>query len=89
MEPTTNDVKNTASSAGQYAGDKAKHVAANVSDKLQRGEQSAQELYEMARERAEDALDVSTDFVKRYPFYTVAGAAVIGLFAGMLLRRGR
>lgn len=89
MEPTPNDLKNTATSAGQYASDKAKQVAANVSDKIQRGERSAQEIYEIARERAEDALDTSVAFVKRHPFATVASAAALGLIAGMLLRRSR
>ena len=87
MEPTANDLKNTAASAGHYASDKAKQVALNVSDKLQKGERTAQEIYEMARERAEDALDTSVGFVKRHPFSTIAGAAAIGLVAGLLLRR--
>jgi len=93
MEPTANDVKtdvkNAAQSAGQYASDRAKQVASNVSDKIQKGERSAQEMYDVARERAEDALDISIDFVKRHPFSTVAGAAAIGLVAGMLIRRSR
>lgn len=89
MEPTANDLKNTASSAGQYASDKARQVASNVSERIQKGERSAQELYEIARERAEDAMDISVDFVKRHPFSTVAGAAAIGLVAGILLGRSR
>ena len=91
MEPTANELKNSASSAGQYAGDKAKQVASQVasqvSSKLEKGEKGAQEIYEMARERAEDALDISVDFVKRHPFATLAGAAAIGVVAGLLLRR--
>ncbi|RYZ81304.1 MAG: DUF883 family protein [Proteobacteria bacterium] len=61
---------------------------------LEQGQQQAGELYDqageyygMARERAMDAYDSSSDFVKRYPFYTVAGAVAVGFFAAMLLRR--
>jgi ElaB/YqjD/DUF883 family membrane-anchored ribosome-binding protein len=89
MEPTANEIKNRATSAGQYAGDKAKQVASDVSEQLERGQNMAQDFYETARERAEDALDVSVDFVKKHPISTIAGAAAIGLVAGLLLRGRR
>jgi len=89
MEPTANELKNRATSAGQYAGEKAKQVASEVSEKIERGESVVQEFYETARERAEDALDVSVDFVKRHPLSTIAGAAAIGLVAGLILRGRR
>jgi ElaB/YqjD/DUF883 family membrane-anchored ribosome-binding protein len=96
METTPNELKNTASAAGQYAADKAKQVAnkaegvANkVSEGIHKGQMQAEDIYETARDRAVQAVDASSDFVKKYPFYTVAGAAAIGFVAGVLLRRGR
>lgn len=89
MEPTANEIKNSAASAAQYAGDKARQVASDVSERIKRGEMSAQDLYQEARERAEDAMDVSVDFVKKHPLSTVAGAAAIGFLAGILIRGNR
>lgn len=89
MEPTSTDLKSTASSAAQYASEKAKQMASNVSERIQKGEMSAQELYQEARGRAEDAMDVSVDFVKKHPLSTVAGAAAIGFLAGILIRGNR
>lgn len=87
MEPTPNELKNAASSAGAYASDKARQVANTVSDKLHKTEARAEDIYHAARERAEDAYDNSVDFVKKHPFSTVMGAAAIGFVAGILLRR--
>jgi len=89
MEPTANELKNRATAAGNYAGDKAKQVASEVSEQLERGESIVQDYYETARERAEDALDFSVDFVKKHPLSTIAGAAAIGIVAGFLLRGSR
>ncbi|WP_413291377.1 glycine zipper domain-containing protein [Bdellovibrio sp. HCB337] len=89
MEPTANELKNSASSAAQYASDKARQVASDVSDRIKKGEMNAQDIYQEARARAEDAMDVSVDFVKKHPFSTVAGAAAIGFLAGMLIRGNR
>lgn len=89
MEPSTSDLKNAAASAGTYAGDKARQVAKNVSDKLHTTEARAEDIYHAAKERAEEYYDNSVDFVKKYPVSTVAGAAAIGFLAGVLLRRTR
>jgi ElaB/YqjD/DUF883 family membrane-anchored ribosome-binding protein len=93
MEPSANDLKNAASSAGNYAGDKARQVAHNVADtvseKVDKSQARIEDIYNAARERAEDYFDNSVDFVKKYPVSTVAGAAAIGFIAGMLLRRTR
>lgn len=93
MEPSASDLKNAAASAGNYAGDKARQVAHNVSDKVSekvdKSQARIEDIYSTARDRAEDYLDTSVDFVKKYPVSTVAGAAAIGFIAGMLLRRTR
>lgn len=87
MEPSTNDLKNTADKAGNYAADKAKQAANAVSAQVNKQGLRTEEIYEDVRERAEDALDASVDFVKKYPLYTVAGAAAVGFIAGALIRR--
>jgi len=96
METTPNELKNSVSSAGQYAADKSKQVANKaegaidkVSDTLHDQQKHVQEIYDSAKQRAQQAADASVDFVKRYPFYTVAGAAAIGFVAGILLRRSK
>lgn len=89
MEPTSNELKKAASSAGSYASETARQVANTVTDKLHRTEMRAEDLYNEARHRAEVAVDNSADFVKKHPFSTVAGAAAIGFIAGALLRRTR
>jgi ElaB/YqjD/DUF883 family membrane-anchored ribosome-binding protein len=87
MEPTPNELKNAAAAAGNYAADKAKKVANTVSENIHKQELKAEELYQTAKDRTEDALDTSVDFVRNHPFSTVAGAAAIGFIAGILLRR--
>ncbi|HEY8272729.1 MAG TPA: hypothetical protein VIG33_17680 [Pseudobdellovibrionaceae bacterium] len=87
METTPNDLKESATSAGNYATEKARQLANAVSEKIQQQELKAEELYRTARVSAEDALDTSADFVKKHPFSTVAGAAALGFIAGILLRR--
>jgi ElaB/YqjD/DUF883 family membrane-anchored ribosome-binding protein len=101
MQPSPNDLKNAAQDAGNYVGDKAKQLAKTAegtidraSDKMKKGEgkssdlyEQAGEVYETARDRAVDAFDTSSDFVKKYPLYTVAGAVAVGFVAAMILRR--
>jgi ElaB/YqjD/DUF883 family membrane-anchored ribosome-binding protein len=89
MDPTPNELKNVTSSASTYASEIAKHVATAVAEKVHQQELKAQEIYQAARERAEDAMDTSVDFVKKHPFSTVAGAAAVGFIAGILLRRNK
>lgn len=43
--------------------------------------------YHAVQDKAREAVDVSEDFVKDHPFYTILGAATIGFVAGFLLRR--
>ncbi len=87
MESTPSELKNSTSTAGNYASDKARQMANTVADKVHKQEIKAEEIYHAAKERAEDAMDSSVDFVKKHPFSTVAGAAAIGFIAGVLLRR--
>lgn len=103
MEPTTNDMKNAAKDAGQFVSDKSKQVSHKAeqaidkaSDTFRQGERKAGELlnqageqYEVIKERAQDALDTSADFVKRHPMATVASAVAVGFVAAVLLRRTR
>jgi ElaB/YqjD/DUF883 family membrane-anchored ribosome-binding protein len=91
MEPSTGDLKNAAASAGNYASEKARQTAQNVSerisDKMDKSQARIEDIYHAARDRAENYYDTSVDFVKKYPISTVAGAAAIGFVAGVLLRR--
>lgn len=45
------------------------------------------ELTHRAREMTQQAADQSVSMVKRYPFHTALGAAVIGFIAGVMIRR--
>jgi ElaB/YqjD/DUF883 family membrane-anchored ribosome-binding protein len=96
-----NAAQNAGNFAGDKAkqvANKADGIIDRASDKLQKGQKQAGELYEQAydqagelyetaKDRAVDVFDTSTDFVKKYPLYTVAGAVAIGFVAAMILRR--
>jgi ElaB/YqjD/DUF883 family membrane-anchored ribosome-binding protein len=87
MEPTPNELKNAAATTASYASEKARQVANTVAEKIHKQELKAEEIYHTAKDRAEEAMDSSVDFVKKHPFSTVAGAAAVGFIAGILLRR--
>ena len=70
-----------------------REMAGNPADTLaERAHLSAPEIkayYEAAREKASSAVHASEDFVKKYPFYTVLGAATVGFLAGAIIRGTR
>lgn len=88
MENTQTTVKNAAQDLEGAAHNMTEKVKSGVSTVgKQIGSLADTKSYKMIRERAEDAADVSVNFVKRYPLYTLLGATAIGVLAGFLLSR--
>lgn len=58
---------------------KAEKAISNVGDDLKN-------RYEDVRERVQDVAEQSVSFVRKHPFYSLAGAAVIGFFGGLILK---
>jgi ElaB/YqjD/DUF883 family membrane-anchored ribosome-binding protein len=42
-------------------------------------------MYNMARDTANEYVETSADFIRKYPLYTLAGVAAVGFIAGSLL----
>lgn len=62
-------------------------IKENVAAKLEKS--AWNDRYHAVQAKAQEAVEVSEDFVKEHPLYTVLGAAAIGFVAGMLIRGGR
>lgn len=69
--------------------DLANNAVEAVADKANLSTSELKAYYDTAKEKASDAVEYSEGFVKKYPFYTVMGAAAIGLLAGVIIRGGR
>lgn len=78
--------------------EKGKDALNTVADKAQSFEadsyysmakDKAEDVYAIARDRAGEAVHASEDFVKKYPLYTVLGAAAIGAAAAWLIKPSR
>lgn len=87
METSLNNVSGKVAKTVQKGAEKGKDVLNSVSREAQ--EMRLQSVYESAKAQAQDAIDASEDFVKKYPLYTVAGIAAVGLLAGILIARSR
>lgn len=92
MEPTQRDLKNGAEKVSQYAADKTRQAGSaiektgsSIADQI--GSMDLSETYKVVQDKASDALDITVDFVKEHPFYSLLGAATLGFVAGSLLRR--
>ena len=85
METNLNNVSNKVAKTVQKGAEKGKDAMNAVSREAQ--EMRLQSYYDSAKESAQDAIEASEDFVKKYPLYTVAGVAAIGLIAGALIAR--
>lgn len=91
MEPTPNDFKRDLGSIKENLKSGAENVRKNVKQGIEETNwrEKYEDLQEQIQSRASDAVDASEDFIKEHPFYTVLGAAAVGLVAGLLLRGGR
>lgn len=82
---TTHEMRNSLGTIKDNVKQSAKDIKRSVERELDSSEWKAR--YEDMRERADEAMSASSDFIKAHPFYTVLGAACIGVVAGMLMRR--
>ncbi|XGC82126.1 YqjD family protein [Bdellovibrio bacteriovorus] len=91
MEPTPNDFKRDLGNIKENLKSGAESVRKNVKQGIEETNwrEKYEDLQEQIQSRASDAVDASEDFIKEHPFYTVLGAAAVGLVAGLLLRGGR
>ena len=83
--PNSSDFRNDLGTIKDNVKKGANSLKQNVQQEIEATDWQAR--YEDISERARQAADVSTDFVKAHPFYTLLGAATVGFVAGMLLRR--
>ena len=65
------------------------HFADNLKDNLKETFENlhVDEEMEKMKKTAKEIADVSTEFIKKYPLQTVAGAAVVGFLIGIMVRR--
>ncbi|UOF02380.1 DUF883 family protein [Bdellovibrio reynosensis] len=91
MEPTPNDFKRDLGNIKDNLKSGAENVRKNVKQGIEETNwrEKYEDLQEQIQSRASDAVDASEDFIKEHPFYTVLGAAAVGLVAGLLIRGGR
>nr|WP_295900911.1 hypothetical protein [uncultured Bdellovibrio sp.] len=80
METTPNDFKNS-------IGNIKENVKKGVKQELQSS--GWEDRYHAVQDKEREAMDVSEDFVKAHPYYTILGAATVGFVAGMLIRRNQ
>lgn len=85
METNLNNVSNKVAKTVQKGADKGKDALNAVSKEAQ--EMRLQSYFDSAKESAQDAIEASEDFVKKYPLYAVAGVAAVGIIAGLLIAR--
>jgi ElaB/YqjD/DUF883 family membrane-anchored ribosome-binding protein len=85
MENTTGSFEGIKKGAKEFAG----NAADTLNGKARHTVPELKAYYETAREAAADAVHGSEDFVKRYPFYTVLGAATVGFLAASIIRSAR
>jgi len=83
-------VADKAESAWETTRQQTQAFAATVSDQAEhawdRTRQQAQEWADVASVRAADALETTTDFIRRYPIQTLLAVFGIGVFLGRGLR---
>lgn len=92
VQPSTQkDVKNIINGATKGLEQKYNDAAHLIKDKVSDEKAMAQNFYadlaSMAKERAGQAVDASSGFIKENPIATVCGAAAVGLAVGYLLAR--
>jgi ElaB/YqjD/DUF883 family membrane-anchored ribosome-binding protein len=80
------DLKSNVDAAGKFAADKSKQVASSINDGIDQVDFS--QTYRNVQQKAQTALDASSDFIQEHPFYALAGAVGVGLIAGALIRGG-
>lgn len=91
MEPTPNEFKRDLGNIKENLKSGAESVRKNVKQGLEETGWSDryQELAGQVQDRTKEYVDVSEDWIKEHPFYTVLGAAAVGFVAGLLIRGGR
>ena len=73
--------------AAKESGDRASDLRSQVEGKLQAAKLRLRELHSGATESAQAAVGVTEDYVRDNPWQAVGIAAVVGLLAGLALRR--
>lgn len=87
MDATINEVNKKGKDILDKGYDKGKDVLNSMTDKAQNLD--IQSYYETAKAKTQSAVEASEDFVKKYPFYTVLGAAAVGYLAGWMHKHSR
>lgn len=85
METTPNDLKNGLGTMKDNVRQGANSMKQSVQNKIE--DASWKNQYEAIQDRTREAVEASSDFVKAHPYYSILGAAAVGITVGMLLRR--
>ncbi len=98
MEQSINEVSRKGKDALDKGVDKTKDLmdrasdkANSLSDKIQAGAKDLDisSYYDAVKTRTQDAVGASEDFITKYPFYTVLGAAAVGFLAAWITKPSR
>jgi len=84
MADTAKDYAKQARSSVEHAADRFKDRASDVADRAQ---DRLEDAGDTAREYSRRAAYEAKGTVRKYPLSTIAGAAVVGLLIGSLLKR--
>lgn len=88
METTGNEMKQKISSAKDAVADKVKHLDSHAfQDGYHTMESSVRQGITEVSHTLKEGRDISEEFVKTHPFYSVLGAAAVGFIAGSLISR--
>ena len=98
MDTSMQNLSNKASKSIQQGAKQGKEVLNTIADKadesnlqsmFESSRDQAAEIYASSKAQAQDALEATTDFVKKYPVYTALGVAAVGIVAGLWYARSR
>lgn len=67
--------------------DQAQTLQSNLAEAGKSVVQNAEQYYDEARTMLTDVIGTSVDYVKKNPVRSIAGAAVLGYFIGLVSRR--
>jgi ElaB/YqjD/DUF883 family membrane-anchored ribosome-binding protein len=89
MEKTMNNMSDSMKSTSKQAANMASEARGALMDKAAPAMDYLKENFEAVRNQTEPYLTDARATIKRFPFYTVAGAVAVGTLFGILIGRSR
>ena len=88
MEPTSNEIKQKISNTKDAVSEKMHKMDHHAfQDGYHAVESSVREGMKEVRASLKEGRDISEEFVKTHPFYSILGAAAVGFIAGSLISK--